>query len=817
MVIHMKNKILVKILAISPLLIINPSHAETTVSQNIKLTTGVGGAVTNVTFDATKNGAVSGTNTVSSGATSKSGTGISGSGGGSSDNRAANNGGGGGGKDGGLGSSGAGGGKLDGNPMFDFQTSYNPVTRTITVKDLFNGAQLVSDVGAKKVYDETGDFKAGDIPIEPKSIVVTPVHNGYDVTLQFENTGTAARRIGAMIVSNLPFDRTAYFRDFSYLQRGDSEYAAVLNSDNQWNYFGRIYPGAAYSPVMVMRGNMALPNGKSAEYAVGVSLQYPLLDYRHNVFIRTRATNDRKWGIEFVPNAKWATTTGPCTNIDPPCEGRLSDYYNPALDLPPYDAANPNANKRSYTYSVRFMRTPSKQSVVPAAWLRLLDPYRQFFQKTYGAPRYEADRRPVQGVMMAISSKINAQTNPFGFYEERPDINGWQPVVNALTRLKDQNGWPRQLLWLPSGMSTNLFKNFPYEFTSHWNDIPTMKNSQDLIAQYGKSTGTLGLWWGRSTEVMFGDWASSHHELFDQRNLAHRERAFEELEGARAVNARMIGLDQYILKGADGYSWLQEMRMRYPEMTFIGESFQSDVIHLLAPNFKLVGINPEATDRTQCTDGRPLIRPLALPEFLLPGNETWGFSWITWVNENYCGSDPTWKQNTPALAYWPQYVASQGYTPVLQMSGGALQTIDMAAVLNSSKPGYKTIVPADLQAPYFPVITKQPQSVHASCGGTVKLTAEAKSPRGKSLGYTWYFRPYSTNPAHDALPANPAVGMMSPVADGGKYAGGMTPELTVHVEHDTVGTYQLVVGETDGGPTRSQFVAVGGDCVNANF
>jgi hypothetical protein len=241
-------------------------------------------------------------------------------------------------------------------------------------------------------------------------------------------------------------------------------------------------------------------------------------------------------------------------------------------------------------------------------------------------------------------------------------------------------------------------------------------------------------------------------------------------------------------------------------MRFCGEAVQPDIIHLLSANFELVGSTPQSTDVSACNPARPLIRPLAMPDFLLHKHETWADSWVSWINDNACNGQG-WNLNTAAMAYWPQYVASQGYVPLINMWSGANRSVNTA--LATATPSYTLSVPSDLRTPYCPQITSQPvHTVPAECGTDITLSATAVSPRSLALSYQWYFRAQNLDPANDVLPIDRINGMMGACNDNTKWANETTSTLTVHVQPKTIGTYALLVTEPNGGPTWSAYARV---------
>ena len=169
------------------------------------------------------------------------------------------------------------------------------------------------------------------------------------------------------------------------------------------------------------------------EHAVGVSLLYPVLEYKHDVLITVNKAGgvfkgpkeSRGWYVAFnlsnSPGAKAHTTLS-----------------NPATLQP--------GQTRSYTVAVRAIkRSPPKRNQSPTGpqdWLETLVPYRDHFQKLYGQVPYVRDNRAVQG-KAAGDVGITSDRNPRGFFGDntsRPDIAGFGPLA---TRLSEPNGFKR--------------------------------------------------------------------------------------------------------------------------------------------------------------------------------------------------------------------------------------------------------------------------------------------------------------------------------------------------------------------------------------
>ncbi|MCK6418873.1 MAG: hypothetical protein L6Q57_08070 [Alphaproteobacteria bacterium] len=744
----------------------------------------------------------------------------------------------------GDGDNGNGDGNGDTGYTPDFEATYDSKEQKVKLIDKANGALIISpdDIGkgndhnpdrdTKKVYDTAWSHDCMN-PISPTDIIFESKPNGYDITVTLVNTGPAARCIGAFFAANIPFlngdqDGAVAYRSFNYLFKQDQELPAKTSGNNKYFQTGTdFYPSTnVYSPAIVARGKIASADGGSREYSVGVAMQYPVLEYRHDFAIGLEAVLNH-YRVSMSPNPK---------------KGR----YNPNFNLQPYDADNPTGHIRTYKFTVRVMADPTEaEKKEKNAWLRLLEPYREFFQKKYGAVRYLRNPTPVSGYGYAQTSYLDAKTNPHGFFPNlRPDENGFGPIVNQLqmmTKPLDQGGygWNRSMMWSPSGLNLLLETNYRFEMLSHIENIQAsdgshrMRDTLNLLTDYTQNKSGFGFWWGRSTEVTLGGWNSSAYTLYDPHDLTLREASFKEVGLAHEYGARWIGLDQFAQRGALGMEIIEDWQVHYPEIHFVGESMQPDIMHVVAGAFmqsnKLKG-EYAGSEQSFCANAPKKLQPLVLADFINPGHETWFYEDSQAINKNEC--DPEyqkwnggWETNTKSIKNFMEYAAKQGYVPLISASVG--QKVDNTTFINIAKtPSYTQTVPADLQKPYYAVITKQPDHASAACNNTVKLNLNAVSPRGNELLYQWYFYPRVDDPGSVVLPEriSPETGLTSlidPDDKSGNYAGMSTNEIIITVKKDTVGTYRALVKEKGvaSGPTWSHHVrvkstAADGDCAN---
>jgi hypothetical protein len=465
-----------------------------------------------------------------------------------------------------------------------------PIVRTtmennrLRMVDLQNNFDIILPGGttfANFAPGVTGDVRLQEQP------------DGFDLIYTFTNTGGQPARLGRLSVGKFNLGNNIDYRDFRHIGE------PVRVDYNNYAFQAFPYPHGMYSPVWLLQND---------QYAIGMSIQYPVLDYKHDARLMLGSTpadapashGPRGWFVEFR-----------LANLgDEPEMGRLR-----------WPGTVPPGESRTYVVSVRVTKTPSD-------WIRTLTPYRDYFHGMYGGVRYQRDARPVRPVLMALDHLIAAD-NPYGyenFQNKRPDLYGFRPWTDHLKRSKDQ--FPRVMLWAPSGLynENRQSMNYPFQFTSRWDADPRMSNYSDPevgLASLGREGMTLGLWWGRSVQVA-REWNTAQWEALDPNNPAHVQAAFAEMDHAAQAGATEIGLDTFnaaITPIWDLVPWMERMIEAYPQMKFISEPICNDIMHRLGPTF-VIGWTTGAANRPE--DLCDINNPLYLADLLLPGHETWG-------------------------------------------------------------------------------------------------------------------------------------------------------------------------------------------------
>jgi hypothetical protein len=527
--------------------------------------------------------------------------------------------------------------------------------------------------------------------------------DGFDVVYTFRNRGRSPAPMATLKLGVITLGEDVIFQDMRSVQQPMEVNPAkfpVRNFD---------YPGAVYSPVTVFRNK---------SHAVGVSIQYPILEYQHDLRITLRSPagrladgpGGRGFQVEHALSAprEEAPQRPERPQQDPardrpgaeaPRPGALPVAFGqPGDDAPPPEdeAASrpvrgpwparpglvPPGRERVYTVSVRFTRAAEE-------WVRTLLPYREFFRRTYGGVTYERRTGPINGVVMANMARISRE-NPYGWVRAvpRPDQAGYKPWADELKRRK---GWSGFLVWMPTGMYDQVGPKFafPYQIATRWTTDPRLASALDRssgLASIPATGAELGLWFNRSLQVAT-EWNTKDRQAMDPDDPALARAAFDELDAATAAGVTIIGLDTFsprIIPAWRLYPWLKTLRERYPDVTFATEPITFDILHTLAPTY-LRGYDDQQKPET-LAELYKIKGPHLMADFLLPGHETWG-------TMRYGGYRWFKVEVTPdVIAADARRLATWGFRPLL------FTDLDLTRPVQAAE-SWRTSVPDDLWLP----------------------------------------------------------------------------------------------------------------------
>lgn len=324
------------------------------------------------------------------------------------------------------------------------------------------------------------------------------------------------------------------------------------------------YPDDLYSPVAMLYND---------QFAIGASLIYDLQTDRHAIH-----------GVAYSEGGQYFGTSA--IGFD--------------LTVPSQVGGRPKLEERatqSYRVAFRFARA--------ADWLATLEPYLTFFQERYGKVRYQADRRPVYGEVMALDKFIKPE-NPRGYPpDKRYDQLGWKPMVEYYLEKAAANGYRRVMIWAAAGLYQKG-PNYPVEFMTAWPD--KLVETHGELARLKAAGLTVGHWWGRSGQVS-GGWNTGRIWHRDIGMPGDVKAGLAELDMARDRGADEVGLDAFTEMPAwQRLVWLERIQRTYPTMRFITESSDCDIAHTLAATY--VTLEQQS-------------QPPVLADWLNPGHETW--------------------------------------------------------------------------------------------------------------------------------------------------------------------------------------------------
>jgi hypothetical protein len=534
----------------------------------------------------------------------------------------------------------------------------------------------------------------------PNSAGVTPTvelqeqPTGFDLIYTFTNTSGATRSLGKLQLGVVNLGQNIWFRDFA-------KSGAERTTDYSYIAPGLLYPAWIYSPVAVMG------NGK---YTVGVSIQYPMLEYKHQVRV-----------MMYSPGG--STMNGPAGR-GWAVEYRLNNFGD-EVGLSHIDRAASIRPGETRTYVVSVRVTDHGD-----AWQRTLLPYRGFFRATYGGVRYQRDPRPVNCVVLASTEHITSD-NPLGWgqmKQNRPDVGGWRVAVQEI---RQPRNWPRVMVWMCSG-TYQYSRDDEWHFTSRWLTSPKLSEALDpgvgfpTVPAMGRE---LGLWWTESQRYNAGRDAMT---LFSRQKQAHVKSAFRELDLAVRAGATMVGLDtfhDFATPAWEHYFWLRDMQQRFPRVTFITEPIACDVVHTLSPTFQQHWAWTQPPQKAE--DVYPITTPHFLADFLLPGHEIWGA--MRYVDyQQFYGQRPSTEKVLQDMAA----TAAMGYVPAFA------EAIDLnsSALFNAAE-SWKVTVPSELQIADDEIVSGAdatalggPSGADRASGGRAVLGTKAVRQSGRSGG-----------------------------------------------------------------------------------
>lgn len=409
---------------------------------------------------------------------------------------------------------------------------------------------------------------------------VKAIAGGIRVTYTYENRSAAPIQLSSMALPTLVLGPSVTVQDTRYVGG-----AVEMTADSP--HWRGTYPGILYAPAVVVR---------NTDVAVGISVEYPVMEYRHDIRLRFRGEAGGRWIFELGME----NSTAHCG---------FSRLLNMPVLMP--------GELRTYRINV--------VTAAPDQWIGTLAPYRDYFTSHYGSVGYSRDGRPIAGLALSSREQQSA-TNPSGW---RPGIDEREGFASAARIVEDRflNCSDRVMLWAPTGYSPNERANYPFQFASRWtepiNGAPSpMSEAPEMLTALASVQGrTLGMWWGHAANPSSG-WADDPDRPLRLSDAAGCTRWFAELDTAVACGATEIGLDAFvhhITPVWEQRQFLVEARRRHPGIRFCIEERTCDILHTMAATW-VDGY------RIEQIFGLPVpvvSEPFTIAEFLVPGQETW--------------------------------------------------------------------------------------------------------------------------------------------------------------------------------------------------
>ncbi len=480
-------------------------------------------------------------------------------------------------------------------------------------------ATLTDGTPVSSVWDPSTKAYHADLVarILPRTEVCR-IDGGIAVSYTYENRSSLPMQLCSMSLPELDLGPRLTVQDTRYVG-GAVEMTA---SSPHWR---GTYPGILYTPAVVVRNE---------QVAIGISVEYPVLDYKHDIRLRFRGEAEGRWIFELGME----NSTAHCG---------FSYLRNAPLLMP--------GESRSYRVNIVAAR--------PDQWISTLSPYREYFSGRYGGPRYSRDGRPIAGLALSSLERQSAE-NPNGW---QPGIDEREGFASAARIIEDRfvNSSRRVMLWAPTGYSANQLANYPFQFASRWtvpiNGQPNpMSDAPALLRDMASSPGrTLGLWWGHSANPS-KNWADDPVRALRVGDKEGCELWFRELQQAVDAGAREIGLDAFvhhITPVWEQRQLLAEAQSRHPGVRFCIEERTCDIMHTMAATWvdgyrieQIFGLPvPVVTER------------FVVADYLVSGHETWvGMQFNRSRDHTLWGTTSTLAAQRIAV----EKVAGLGYVPV---------------------------------------------------------------------------------------------------------------------------------------------------------
>lgn len=324
-----------------------------------------------------------------------------------------------------------------------------------------------------------------------------------------------------------------------------------------------------YSPVI---------SAKTKSFAIGSSLNYPLLKYEDNT--KTSRGRHNVLMNKLYPKMRIHKDTN-------------SWRFSYSFDKEGLLKGRIGAKKEyRFTIPVRFSK--------PKYWLLTLHPYKEYFLKHYPINNQASkDVKPILLVNFAFYGDSITQKSERGWawILENVDKKGYsylplKQVSSGLSQVMQKKGYERILFASFSGVydthkSPKLIWELPFQFITNL-ETNMQRELDESLNIFKKAGQKFGFWWGiagmmpidkRGEVISFDTWLPDSDTPFILKNPTHKKYALRQLLAAKDAKTDSLSLDAYVrMEENSRIKWLKQMKKTAPKIKFVLEQ-QVDFMH----------------------------------------------------------------------------------------------------------------------------------------------------------------------------------------------------------------------------------------------
>ncbi len=454
---------------------------------------------------------------------------------------------------------------------------------------------------------------------------VKKIKNGIQVTYRYINEDGYWKDMASLELPTFALGHGAILHD-------TRELGLPISLDGLTSGWSGNYPRDLYCPAVVLR---------NSDIAIGISVEYQVLEYKHDIGLAVRHTGDGLWTVEVG-----LENTGSLMG---------NSYLAHCPFLPP---------RTTLEYRVNIVADR------PEKWVETLEPYRHFLHSTYGTTRYVRDGRAIAGVSLAFGENIS-DCNPRGWAGSigDPIFDNPSGLLSVVRSRFEQSS--RVCIWAPTGLTRFPALNFPFHFATGFaasgvlhsrlatSNVEAIRSGLSALAD---SPGrTLGLWWGNSASPRVSWEDASVVQIDGNPNSIASRLCVAEMAAAVDSGATLVGLDAFAHVVTPIWALLPHLRQlqgQFPQVRFCTEGRSPDLLHLHAATW----VDGFSVNDVSYRSRRVARDRFHLADFLVPGHETWlGMQFDRSNDPRLWGSSA----DSGAQRRDVEEAASWGYVPVV--------------------------------------------------------------------------------------------------------------------------------------------------------